>query len=171
MPAEFGHHGRERPGYRQRHAAAIMQLAVAKEMIEAQAADAEPVPFAQIVPRNIGVGDRDAAQTVGSARQRIEHRCVVAAVRTALHQHAAREADGIEHAEIFFQRRIRRGVAAVVGVGKLCRRPEYMGMGIAGTRWRRHFRPADVARWQAGWDRHRHSAFMPEALMIGPHFS
>jgi hypothetical protein len=34
----------------------------------------------------------------------------------ALHQHAARKADGVEHAEIFLERRVGRRVAAVGGV-------------------------------------------------------
>ena len=140
-------------------------------MIEAQPADAEPVPFAELSRRNIGVRDRDAAQTVGSARQRVEHRGIVAAMRTALHQHAARKADRVEHAEIFFQRRVRRRVAAVVGVGKPRRRPEHMGMGVAGIGGGGSFgRLTSRGGRQAGIVT-GHSAFMPEALMIGPHFS
>ena len=63
MPAEFGHQGRELLGFRQRHAAAIMQLAAAEKMIEAQAADAARAPRAQFILRNGRVGHRDAAQT------------------------------------------------------------------------------------------------------------
>ena len=150
MPSEFGHHGRQRSRRGQRHAAAIMQLPVAEKMIEAQSADTETIPFAQIGRRDVGVGHRDAAQAVGPTLERIEHRGIVAAVRAALHQHAARKSDRVEHAEIFFERRVRRRVAAIVGVRKPRRRSEHMGMGIAGIGRRRHFRPADVARRQAG---------------------
>ena len=111
-----------------------MQLPVAKEMIEAQAAYTNRVPRPQFVRRDIRVGHRDAAQAFRLTLQRIEHRRIVAAMRTALHQHAARKADGVEHAEILFQRRIRRRVAAIVRVGKAIRRTEHMRMGIAGAR-------------------------------------
>ena len=116
-----------------------MQLPVAKEMIEAQAADADRVPLAQIVRRNIGVGHRDAAQAVLVALQRIEHRRIVAAMRAALHQHTARKTERVEHAEVFFQRRIRRRVAAIVRIGKTIRRAEHMRMGVAGVRRQRTF--------------------------------
>ena len=148
-----------------------MQLAVAEKMIEAQSADAEAMPFAKHGRRDIRICDSDAAQPVGSPRQRIEHRGIIVAVRTALHQHAARKADGIEHAEVFFQRRIRRRVAAVVGIGESIRWPEYMRMGIAGIGRRRHLRTGYVARRQAGGNHPAHSALIPAALMIGPHLS
>jgi hypothetical protein len=45
VPAELGHHGRKLLGCGERHAAAVMQLAVAEEMVEAQAANAECVPL------------------------------------------------------------------------------------------------------------------------------
>ena len=134
MPAEFGHDGCQVSAAAKRHAAAIMQLPIAKEVIEAQAADANRVPRPQFVRRNIRVSYRDAAQAFRLAPQRIEHRRIVAAMRTALHQHAARKADGVEHAEIFFQRRIRRRVAAIVRVRKAIRGTEHMRMGIAGAR-------------------------------------
>jgi hypothetical protein len=129
-----------------------MQLAAAKEVIEAQAADANRVPRAQFVRRNIRVGHRDAAQAFRLTLQRIEHRRIVMAMRTALHQHAARKAECVEHAEIFFQRRVRRRVAAIVRVGKAIRRTEHMRMGIAGARRQRHFGTADGTRRQAGRD-------------------
>ena len=134
MPTEFLHDGCQRLGGSKRHAAAIMQLPIAKEMIEAQAADANRVPRPQFVRRNIRVSYRDAAQAFRLAPQRIEHCRVVTAMRTALHQHAAREANGVEHAEIFFQRRIGRRVAAILRVRKAIRRTEHMRMGIAGVR-------------------------------------
>ena len=70
-------------------------------MIEAQAAHAERIPGAEIDRRRIAVGDRDAAQAVRMALQRIEHRGIVAAVRASLHQRAALEAERIEHARYF----------------------------------------------------------------------
>ena len=82
-------------------------------MIEPQRADAERIPSAQLRRRHALVGDRDAAQAVGMLRQRVEHRGIVAAMRAALHQPAAREAERVEHVQIFFQRRVRRRVAAV----------------------------------------------------------
>ena len=80
----------------ERHAAAIVQLPVAEEMIEAQAAHAERMPAAQFGRRRVGIRDRDAAQPLRLALQRIEHRGIVAPVRAALHQHAAVEAERVE---------------------------------------------------------------------------
>ena len=157
MPSELGHHRRQRLRGGERHAAAIMQLPVAEEMIEAQRAHAEIIPAPQGFGRDRFIGHRDAAQTIRLARQRIQHRRIVAAMRAALHQHAAIETDRVEHAEIFCQRRIRRRVAAIVGVRKPRRRPEHMRVGIAGIRRRRHFRPARLQRRQAGGN-HRMSA-------------
>ncbi len=95
MPAEFGHDRRKLFCRGERHAAAIMQLPTAKEMVEAQAAHTKPVPLAQGRRRNIGVGYRDAAQALGLTFQRVEHRGIVAAMRAALHQYAAGQADRI----------------------------------------------------------------------------
>src|SRR5258708_36053922 len=75
---------------------------------------------------------------------------MVAAVRTALHQHAARKSDGVEHVEIFFERRIRRRIAAIPSVRKPVRWSEHMGMRVAGVRRRRHLRPAYLARRETG---------------------
>jgi hypothetical protein len=121
--------------------------------------------------RNAGIGHRDAAKAVRLPLQRIQHRRIVASMRAALHQHAARKADYVEHAEIFLERRVRRGVAAVVGIGKKIRRAEHVGVGIAGVRQWRHIGPRHLARRQAGRSCRHHSALMPAALMIGPHFS
>ena len=138
-------------------------------------AHAEFIPPPQRFGRDRFVGHRDAAQAIGLARQRIQHRRIVAAMRAALHQHAAIETDRVEHRQIFCQRRVRRRVAAVIGVREPRRRPEHMRMGIAGVRRRRHLRPGRLKRRQAGGNHRisppRHSAFMPAALMIGPHFS
>jgi hypothetical protein len=150
MPSELGHQGCKPLGRRQRHAAAIVQLSVAKKMIEAQSSDTEPIPRPQIGRRDVPVRHRDTAQAIGPALKRIEHGGIVAAVRAALHQNAARKPDGVEHAKIFVERRVRRRIAAIPGVGKPLRRSKHMGMRVAGIRRRRHFRPADVARRQAG---------------------
>src|SRR6266404_6617178 len=141
MPSKFGHHGRKRSRGIKRHAAAIMQLPVAKKMIEAQPSDAEAVPRAQIGRRDARAGDRHPAQTVRLPRERIEHRGVVATVRAALHQDPARKSNRIEHAKIFFERRIRRRVAAIRSVWKSLPGSEHMGMGVAGHSWWRHLWP------------------------------
>src|SRR5580704_12419632 len=101
MPAELLHHGRKRLGRVERHAAAIMQRAVAKEMIEAQAAHARRMPAPKLSRRDLGIRYRNAAKLVRMARQRIEHGGVVAPMRACLHQHAPVETERIEHAEIF----------------------------------------------------------------------
>src|ERR1700692_589402 len=124
-------------------------------MIEAQSAYADIIPCAQIVSGDIGCRYSDTAQTVGTTLQRIEHSGVIAAMGTALYQHAARKSDGVEHAEILFERRVRRCVAAVFRVGKLLRRSAHMGMRIAGVRRWRYFRTADVARRQTGGNHRR----------------
>ena len=164
MPAEFRHDRCELFGFAQRHAAAIMQLAVAKEMIEAQAADANRVPRTQFVRRNIRVGYRDAAQAIWLTPQRVEHCRIVTAMRTALHQHAARKTDRIQHAEIFFQRRIGRRVAAIVRIRKAIRRTEHMRMRIAGARRQRHARTADFARRQTGGNHRRCHRVIPPSF-------
>src|SRR5467141_3795024 len=107
-----------------------MQLPVAEKMIEAQSSDTETIPLAQIGRRNIGVGHRNTAQAIGALPERIQHGRIVAAVRAALHQHAARKSDGVEHAEIFFERRIRRRIAAIPGVRKPLCWSEYMRVRI-----------------------------------------
>ena len=53
---------------------------------------------------------------------------------TALHQHAARKTDRIQHAEVFFQRRIQRRVAAIARIRKAIRWTEHVRMRIAGAR-------------------------------------
>jgi hypothetical protein len=132
-----------------------MQLPVAEKMIEAQCSDTETIPRPQVGRRDVAIRHRDTAQPIGPPLQRVEHGGIIAAMRTALHQDAARKADGVEHAQIFFERCIGRRVAAIRGVRKALRRPEHMGVRIAGIRRRRYFRPADVARRQAGRN-HRH---------------
>ena len=134
MPAELGHDGRKSRSFAKGNAAAIMQLSTAKEVIEAQAADAKRMPRPQLARRHFGIGHRNAAQAFRLTLQRIQHRRIVAAMRTALHQHAARKTDGVEHAEILFQRRIGRRIAAIVRVRKAIRRAEHMRVGITGTR-------------------------------------
>ena len=136
VPAEVLHDRRELLRVLERHAAAVVQLPAAEEMIEAQRADAELVPAAQLGDRHRLVGDRHAAQPLRVPRQRVEHRRIVAAVRAALHQPAAREAQRIEHVQILLQRRVGRRVAAVGPVGKPGGRPEHMGVGVAGARRR-----------------------------------
>jgi hypothetical protein len=139
VPAEILHHGAELVGILQRHAALVMQLAVAEEMIEAQRADAEHIPFAQVRDRHGLVGDRDTAQPLRMPAQRIEHRGIVAAVGAALHQPAADKAQRVEHVQVFLQRRVRWRVAPRLRVGKPRARTEHMGMGVAGLRRRRNF--------------------------------
>ena len=150
VPAELVHDRRKHPRGVERHAAAIMQLAATEEMVEPQAADAEPMPAAKLRRRHVGVGDRNAAQPAGLACQRIQHRGIVGPVRAALHQNAAGKAEGVEHGKIFFERRVRRGVAAIGGVGKARRRPEHMGMGVAGSGRERNLGPARRARGGTG---------------------
>ena len=98
MPSELGHHRRQCLRRGERHAAAIVQLPVAKEMIEAQSSDTETIPRPQIGRRDVTVRHCDTAQAIGPPLKRIEHRGIVAAVRAALHQNAARKSNGVEHA-------------------------------------------------------------------------
>jgi hypothetical protein len=137
VPSQLRHDRGERLRGGEWHATAIVQLPVAEEMIEAQGAHAEIIPSPQRFGRDRFIGHRDAAQTIRLARQRVQHRRIVAAMRTALHQHAAIEPDRVEHAEIFFQRRVRRRVAAISRIGKPRRRPEHMRVRIASLRRRR----------------------------------
>ena len=136
-------------------------------MVEAQRADAEVVPASQLGDRHGLVGDRHAAQPVRMPRKRVEHRRIVAAVRAALHQPAAREAERIEHVQILFQRRVRRRVAAVGGHRESAiRRPEHMGMGVAGIRRRRDFRRHRIERCWTGGD-HVLRQFLPPGRPAG----
>ena len=114
-----------------------MQLTVAEKMIEAQAPDAEAMPRPQIGRCGGGVGHRDATQPIRLMFKRVEHGGIVAAMRAALDQNAARKTDGVEHGQIFFERCVRRRIAAIPGIGKPRGRPKHMGMGIAGVRRRR----------------------------------
>src|SRR3954453_20016551 len=152
MPSELLHHRREHPRVVERYAAAIMQLPATEEMVEPQPADAERMPAAKLFRRHVRAGGRDAAQPAGLAHQRIQHRGVVGPVRAALHQNAAGKAERIEHGEILFERRIRRGVAAVGRIGKARGGPEHMGMGVARAGRERKLRPARRTRRGTGWD-------------------
>jgi len=58
-------------------------------MVEPQATHADLVPATQLRGRRGSVGHRNAAQPARMARERIEHRGVVAPMGAALHQHAA----------------------------------------------------------------------------------
>src|SRR5262245_52976479 len=100
-------------------------------MIEPQAAHTERMPAAKLGGRCGLVSHRHAAQSIGASRECVEHRRVVAAVRTALHQSAPCEPECAEHAEIFFERRIRRRIAAVVRIWKARCRSEYVAMRVA----------------------------------------
>src|ERR1700731_1158850 len=55
-------------------------------------------------------------------------------------------------------------------IAKPLRRSEHMRMRVTGVGRRRHFRPAYITRRQTGGNHLSHSAFMPAASMIGPHF-
>ena len=101
VPAELLHHGCERPRRVERNATAVVQLSVAEEMIEAKPAHAERVPAALLGRRRGGIRDRDAAQAFRLAVQRIEHRRIIAAVRGALHQRTAVEAERGEQPQVF----------------------------------------------------------------------
>ena len=136
VPAQVLHHRRKLLRTLKRHAAAVVQLPAAEEMIEAQRADTERVPAAKLRDRHGLVGHRHPAQPLGMPRQRVEHRRIVAAMRAALHQPAISEAQRIEHVEILRKRRVGRGVAAVGTVRKPVRRPEHMGVGVPGVRRR-----------------------------------
>jgi hypothetical protein len=56
--------------------------------------------------RSLGLGDirrrhGDAAQTLRMVAHRLQHQAVVGAVHAHLHQHAARQAEPVEHAQVF----------------------------------------------------------------------
>ena len=155
MPPELLHDRREHPRGVERHAAAIMQLPATEEMVEPQPADAEPMPAAKLGRRHVGVGDRNAPQPAGLACQRVEHGRVVGPVRAALHQNAAGKAERVEHGKIVFERRVRRGVAAIGGIGKARGGPEHVGMGVARPGRERDPRPARRTRGGTGGDHAR----------------
>lgn len=152
MPAELCHPRRKRARRLERNAAAVMQAAAAKEVIEAQPPYAEPCPPPKLGQWRFGIGDRDAAQPLGMAREGVEHRAVVAPVRAALHQDATREAKRLEHAEIFRERGVGRRVAAIRRVGKPRGRSEHVRMSVARVGWKRDLRPGGLARRRAGSD-------------------
>jgi hypothetical protein len=165
-------HDRREPLRRlERHAAAIVQLPAAEKMIEAQSAHAEPIPLPQSSWRHIDVRHSDPAQAAGRVRKGIQHGGIVAPVRAPLHQDAARKADGIQHAQIFGERSIRRRITAVVGISKPVGWTEHVGVRVARPWRRRDFRARDLTRRQAGRSDRHHSALIPAAWMIGPHFS
>jgi hypothetical protein len=100
-----------------------MQRAVAKEMIEAQAANADRMPAPKLRRRDLGIRHRDVPQPIRVALERVEHGGIIVPMRACLHQHAAVETEPIEHAEIFLKRRIGRRIAALRRIGKLVGRP------------------------------------------------
>ena len=109
---KFGHHGRERPRRRERHAAAIVQLPIAEKMVEAE------IPDTKTIHSRRSAGEISASATATRRKrsgllERIEHGGIVAAMRAALHQHAAGKPDRVQHTQIFLQRRIRWRIAAI----------------------------------------------------------
>ena len=110
--------------------------------MEAQAAQADAVPVAQFGRRDPRIRDGDAAKPAWIAFQRVKHDAVVVAVRVALHDHAMREAEMIEQREIFFDRRVRRRVAAAGRERELLRRTEDVRVGVPGAGRRRDGGPA-----------------------------
>ena len=95
-PAELAHHRPEHLEHVEADAAHVVGPAAGGEQVEAQPAHAEPVPRAQGLRLDAGVGDGDAAQPPAMTRERIEHDAVVVAVGVALHDDAAREAETVE---------------------------------------------------------------------------
>ena len=124
----------------ERHAAAVMQLSIAEEMVEPQSAHAERRPATQLRHRHGLVGDRHRAQPVRLMGERVQHGGIVAAVRAALHQDAAREAEGIEHARYF---------AAAHPAACSCGRPHRESALPARTRGRGCRTPAAAAGFSA----------------------
>ncbi|MND02668.1 hypothetical protein D3C83_221350 [compost metagenome] len=61
MPAQFAHQRRQRVRFVERDAAAVMQLAAAKEMVESQRPHAVRRPASQRGLANARVRHRDAA--------------------------------------------------------------------------------------------------------------
>jgi hypothetical protein len=81
------------------------------EDVEAQTANAEPVPAAQLRCIDPRVGDGDAAEPLRRPSHRIEDRPIVVAMRIALDNHGAREAERVERREIVLEWRIGRRIA------------------------------------------------------------
>ena len=149
MPAEIGEQRQERLDLLQADAVLVIGLAVAAEFVGAQAAHAGGVPLLQCCRGQLGAADRHAAQALGFARERIEHRAIVAAIGARLHQHAAIEAEAVEQGEIGFERRVVRRVAARLRIGKPRGRAEDVAVAVAGAVWQgpAHFgtMPASLA--------------------------
>jgi hypothetical protein len=85
---------------------------------------------------NPRVGDRDAAQALRKARQRVKENAIVIAMRVALHEQAAGKAKMIEQLDIGFDWRVRRGVAPARREGEFVCRTEDMRIRIPCLRWR-----------------------------------
>ena len=92
-------------------------------MIEPQSPHTKCIPAAKFCRRRRRIPYRDAAQPLRVARQRIEHRAIVAAMRAALHQHAAIVAQAhvrrIVRRRIAYQHAERGALHAAVGADLL----------------------------------------------------
>ena len=153
VPAEVLHRPARAPcAFSSVHAALIMQLAVAEEMIEPQrrgcrahaTGEAPPPARSRRRPRHRATGRDVAPAHRASPNCRGRARCPAPARRGQ--SRACRASPDI------FQRRVRRRVAAGLGIGKARGRPEHMRMGVAGAGRRRHFRRTGRLRSGTGWD-------------------
>ena len=88
----------------------------ATERARREAEDERDAALELVAPDAVAVArqrdDRDAAVTATAARDRIEHRAVVAAVATRLHQHRALDAQEVVQPAEALERDLGRGEAA-----------------------------------------------------------
>ena len=138
---------------------------------------ADPARPRAVQPVELGIGDV-RAQHSNRAKcvrcgalglgQRVHHRRVVGPVDTGLNQHGAVDAKGGQHAPVVRQKRVRRCIAAVFGVGVARRRPEHVRVGVDGAGRRGQLRRARV--WVPGLTKRRlgHAAAYSAAACFAP---
>ena len=113
--------------------------------VDAETANAGLGQAPQLIVGDVLADQRDAAQPAGVCLDRIDDEAVVVAVEPGLHQHAAREARGVEHREIVVEIHRRRRIEPRRGVGILVPRAEHVRMAVCGVRRHHEVRPAHVS--------------------------
>ena len=124
------------------------------DKIEAYAAHAAAVEFFVISVDETIVDNGDAAKAFGIGCEAIEHRSIVGAVATRLHDHGAVDAKVRVQRRPHFLWRVLRRVATARRIRKLVARPEHVAVRVAGVL--RQFEGGLAAFCEKGWlDVHR----------------
>ncbi|MNT22120.1 hypothetical protein D3C72_1574940 [compost metagenome] len=146
------HARRQRRNLVESHAAGKQVAGGVARLDKAQAAHAAFVQITQLRVGDRRIGHGDSAQAVCALRQRVQQRIRVGAIGRRLHQHAARRAQRVQHAQVARRRGVRRGVGRRMLQRKAVVGTEDVAMRVARARGQhlcrrdRHARRLDAVR-------------------------